>query len=392
MNDLAILLVIYLTLFLSGPVTSIIHEMGHALAFMAFTKPSRIDIFIGSYGDAKKQYRFKAGKLRFYIKRSFPFVKGIGLCRSFKPERNYVKDIIISLAGPVVTFITAIIFSLLAFTIHSGLLVTIVCCIFLGYSLLSLFTNLIPNEITVRGGTMVDNDGRHVLFTMQLKEARPDYVDALELLGKNEQEAAVIKLKKVLIAAPNNKKILRLLINTLLLSKNYEEALSYSTELGKVAKFTNHDLLTSGILLSFTNKKSEAINAYNEVLRTDKKNVIALNNIGFELIAKGEYHVAEHALLKAITVRPSFDGAYNNLGELYLTQSKLPDAKAHIDKCLELNGDNADAYKNLGRYYLMMKNPQLAGLNFEKAVELNNNIDISDFQKELRSLLGEEMV
>ena len=390
MNDVVILAVVYLAVFLSGPVTAIVHELGHAVAFLAFTKPERIDIYIGSYGGAGKYYQFQVGTIRFHIKQAFPFVKGIGLCRSSAHERKYINDIIISLAGPVVTLITAIIFSLLAFTLHSGVLVTIVCGIFLGYSLLSLLVNLIPNEIPLRGDEMIDNDGRRVLFALQLKKVRPAYLDALDLLDRKDPKAAVTKLQEVRAAVPANARVIRILISALLTAGNYEDGLVWSANLEKLAKLNNQDLLTRGVLHSFAKNSSEAINTYNEVLRRDRRNVLALNNIGFELIAKGEYPVAEHALLRAIEIKPGFDMAYCNLGELYITQGELEAGKARVDKCLALNSGNADAYKILGWYYQKLNDPKLAKLNFEKAVELNKDIDLGGFQAELKSPSKEE--
>ena len=391
MNDVVILAVIYLAVFLSGPVTAIVHEMGHAIAFLTLTKPQRIDIYIGSYGGTGKHYRFRAGKIRFHIKRAFPFVKGIGLCRSSSPERNYINAMIIALAGPVVTFITAIIFSLLALKLHSGVLVTIVCAIFLGYALLSLLINLIPNEIPLRGDEMIDNDGRHILFALQLKKTRPAYLDALEYLQKKHPEAAVTKLKEVLAAAPKNARVIRILISTLLTAGSYEEGLAWSANLEKLVKLTDKDILTRGILHSFAKNSSDAINTYNEVLRRDRKNVAALNNIGFELIKKGEYRVAEHALLRAIEIKPGFENAWCNLGGLYITQNKLEEGKARIDECLALNSSSANAYKNLGWYYLKTNNAKLAKFNFQKAVELDKDIDLSAFDPELRSSAKEEL-
>src|ERR1700712_5748785 len=109
MNDYIILIVIYAALFISSPLIAILHELGHALAYLVLTKPDRIDIYIGSYGNSRNAIQFNSGKLYFYLKRSFPFVKGIGLCHSYKPETNYKRDILILLAGPVFTFIIAFI-------------------------------------------------------------------------------------------------------------------------------------------------------------------------------------------------------------------------------------------------------------------------------------------
>src|SRR6185437_5517730 len=150
------------------------------------TKPDKIDIYIGSYVLEKNPIHFSAGKLDFYIKRSFPFVKGIGLCKSYKPEVNYLNYIIILLAGPVFTFLTASIFGIIAFNIDGHLLIKISCYIFLGFSILSLITNLIPREIDKTYGVNLDNDGKQILFATNIKNVRPDYVEALQFLENED--------------------------------------------------------------------------------------------------------------------------------------------------------------------------------------------------------------
>ena len=150
MNPYTLLVVIYAAVFLSSPLIAVFHEFGHALAYLIFTKPENIDIFIGSYGDEKNALQFRIYKLNFFIKKSFPFVKGIGLCHSSKPESDYRKFIVILLAGPVFTLIAAAIIAIVAFTSHVYLLILIFCYIFLGFSLLSIIANLVPRSLNTK--------------------------------------------------------------------------------------------------------------------------------------------------------------------------------------------------------------------------------------------------
>jgi Flp pilus assembly protein TadD len=391
MNDWIILIVIYTTLFISSPLIAVLHELGHAFAYLILTKPDRIDIYIGSYGVSKKSMQFNTGKLYFYVKRSFPFVKGIGLCHSYKPETNYKNDIVILLAGPVFTFLIACIPGIIVFNSSAQLLVQIACYIFLGISLLSLIGNLIPRAIDKTYGVNLDNDGKQIFFALKVKKALPDYVDAIQYLHKEEYEPALEKLKNVLEAAPNNQKILRLLITTAITVKKYDEADLYIAKLESKFELSTTDILNKGCLQSLTNKHDEAICTYTRVLKKDRHNVLALNNIGCELIEKGDHVFAQKAFEKAIKLNPKFDHLYGNFGYLKILQDDLEDGKFLVDKCLTLNDENSDAYKALGIYYLKLKDVKLANENFDKAKKLNNDIDFGVFANELKQLTEQDI-
>ena len=391
MNDWAILIVIYATLFISSPLIAILHELGHAFAYLSLTKPDRIDIYIGSYGNKKNAISFNIGKIYFYVKRSFPFVKGIGLCHSYKPETNYKNDIVILLAGPVFTFLIACIPGIIVFSIHVNLLIQIACYIFLGLSALSLITNLVPREIDKSYDVNLANDGKQILFALKVKKVLPDYIEALQYLDKEDYVSATEKLKKVLIIAPNSAKVLRLIIATSLFAKQYDDAGLYIDKLESNFELSTDDLINKGCLMSFTKRHKEAINTLTKALKKNRHNVIALNNIGYELIEIEDYIVAQKAFEKAIKLKPLFDAPYAGIGYLKVLQDELEDGKEFINKCIKMNPKNADAYKALGIYYLKLKDMNLAKENFNKAIELDNSIDLGTYAYELKQLTEQDI-
>ena len=391
MNDWTILIVIYGTLFISSPLIAILHELGHAFAYLSLTKPDRIDIYIGSYGNKKNAIQFNIGKLYFYIKRSFPFVKGIGLCHSYKPETNYKNDIIILLAGPVFTFLIACIPGIVVYNVHVDLVIQIACYIFLGLSALSLITNLVPREIDKSYDVNLANDGKQILFALEVKNALADYVEALQYLHKEEYELATNKLKNVLIVAPNSTKVLRLIIATSLAAKQYDAAALHIDKLESNIELTTDDLVNKGCLLSFTKNHKEAINTFTKALKKNRHNVIALNNIGYELIEIEDYIVAQKAFEKVIKLKPSFDAPYGGLGYLKVLQGDLDAGRQFIDLCLKINPKNADAYKALGIYYLKLKDINLANENFNKAIEFDSGIDLGIYADELKQLTEQDI-
>jgi len=398
MNDWAILFLVYAAVFISSPLISIFHELGHALAYLIFTKPDRIDIYIGSYGSDKKYLQFKAGKLHFYIKRLFPFVKGIGLCRSYKQEPNYLNHIVILLAGPVFTLFAAAVFAIPVLNPETNLYYKIVSYIFLSLSLLSLLVNLIPSDVNDSPFGLTNkkdglaNDGKQILFNLSIKRSRPSFIEALDFMENDEYELANEKLKDVLKVAPRSQKILRLIIQNSARAKKNDEALFYTGELESKFELSANDLFIKGYLHSLMSNHDEAITAYSKSIRKDKSNAMALNNIGSELIEKGAHEVAKRALERAIKLNPKFDLPYINLGFSKILLGDLETAKTLLDKSLELNPKGAEVYKVIGIYYLKLGDDRLALLNHDKAIELDPDIDFGAYADDLKTLLEQKQV
>jgi len=387
MNDWLIIAVVYFALFISSPLIALLHELGHAFAYLILTKPAEIDIYIGSYSRPTNGIQFKAGKINFYIKRSFPFVKGIGLCKSSKPEISYSNYIIILLAGSLFTFLSAVILGIVVYSANANVLVQIGCYIFLGLSVVSLMGNLIPREVDKFNNKLtLDSDGKQIAFVLNIKTALPDYIEARQYYFQGDFEKASIKLKDVLIAVPGQAKIVRMLLTASIQLKNYDDAAQCISLLEKNGELEVDDLVSKGCLQSFTHKHDEAIITYQQALKINKHHVIALNNIGYELIEKGAHQVAQRALEKAIKLSPKFDHPYGNLGYSKILQDDLDVGKRLIDKCLQLNANNAEAFRALGIYYLKKKDIDQANANFNKATEIDKDIDVSKYTNEIKLL------
>jgi len=390
MNDVVVLLVIYGTLFILSPLIVMLHELGHALAYLTLTKSSKIDIYIGSYGDATNNIVFKTGKLNFIIKRSFPFVKGIGLCASDKPETDYRKYIVILLAGAVFTFVSAGIVALIAFGTSANFLVQVACYIFLGLSFVSLLSNLIPRDIRYAKKNELNSDGSKLLLTLQIKNKLPDYVEAFEQIDKKNYAAATASLKSVMEASPKNRRLLAQFIPAALEARMFKEAELSISMLESIPPVTTDTLFYRGCLYSMTGQHDQAVETYSTIInKKDKNHILALTNIGYELVEKGAHQVAKRALDRAIKLNPTFPQPYANLAYSKIIQGELKEGKKLIDTCLELNEYIADAYKALGVYHLKLKDKVSAAANFEKAAALDDTIDLTIHLEEL-ALLGEQ--
>lgn len=85
---------------------------------------------------------------------------------------------------------------------------------------------------------------------------------------------------------------------------------------------------------------------------------------------QGNFDKAIQLLEKAIEINPSFGGAYNQLGLIYLSQRKADEALAEFQKAIRANPFNANAHINLG-YALISKGRYQEALDeSKKAVKL----------------------
>ena len=385
MTDLNTILLIYFVVYISIPIIIIVHELGHALAYLWLTKPNQIDIYIGSYTKSPTDFTFKFGKIHFYVKRSLAFIKFVGLCNSHKLEENYKKHIVILLAGSVLTLFFAALVMLIILFFHAHQYLIISGYIFLGASFISLLFNLIPLKIYSFGSLLknsidYDTDGIQILFNLKIKNARPLYVEAINLIQNDDFEKANEKIKELIRLVPPIQKIYRLFINLFIQKKQFEAGEYYLIEMEKQFELTANDLTQKGYFLSVAKKHDEAIEAYTLALKKHKNHIYALNNIGYELIEKGAHQVAARALEKAIKKQPTFSYPYSNLGYSKILQGSLEDGKVYIDKSLLLDKHNATAYKYMGIYYIKKEDTEMAKISFAKAKELDADIELDEHE------------
>lgn len=96
-------------------------------------------------------------------------------------------------------------------------------------------------------------------------------------------------------------------------------------------------------------KYAQAIAQYQKALQLTPDNAQVLANLGAAYIDAGDpkqYSLAEQSLQRSIAVAPSY-GAYANLGDLYLQESRFQESAASSEKALSLNDKNYDVWNNL---------------------------------------------
>jgi predicted Zn-dependent protease len=384
---LAILLGLIIMGYLTSPFIVILHELGHALAYLIFTKPERIDVYIGSYGEEQKAFKVKLGKLQFYIRKSFPFAKMIGLCKSSKLETNPYKDICILLAGPVFTLLSASVFFFVAVNLDIHGAIKFYCFGLVICSFISLINNLRPSTIKSARFGEIDNDGKQILFAWTMRKAFTQYYEAVAYISKEEFKEAADILNAVSKQVKLNEKLLRICTDLSFYNKSFESFIYYTNQLKKIAILNSTDYVHRGYAYSMEAASEPAILEYQLALKLDNKNQYALNNLAYEYIRTEQFEKAKNLLNKCIKLYPNFSNPYSNLGYLHTLLDELDVAKEYLDKGIALEPNEPYQYLHLGVYHLKREEPELAITALLKCRDLDSTIQVQNYLDEADDML-----
>lgn len=122
-----------------------------------------------------------------------------------------------------------------------------------------------------------------------------------------------------------------------------------------------------GIVLDRLGRFKEADEAFLQGLRVSPKQTHLRNNLAFSYIMQARWTEAETALKECIAQQPTFARAHVNLGLVLAQQNRFDEALAQFSKALP----RADAYYNLGLMYQSKRKLPEAANAFKTALELN---------------------
>jgi tetratricopeptide (TPR) repeat protein len=386
MPVLVTLLLIVFAVYLSGIITALIHELGHAVAYLVLASPSQVDIFIGSYGDRQKSFNFRIGKLRIFIKRMFPFVRPIGCCYCNLKMPSAYRNIAMLVAGSAFTCFFAMICTCLVFQFDLHGALKFLCVVFIIYSLVSLYYNLMPFAQKDNTSYDTDSDGILLMKTFKLRRVYPSYSNALTSVYNGNYQVAFEGLKKALLVLPENDTLLALAATCTLHLRDFENASAYFDSVALQRPLSSFELLSRGTARSYLKERDAAIADYRCALIGQPDHIIALNNLSYELIETGKYDEAESLLRHAYSLESDYSYTNANSGYLQLKRGEFKLAFDYITKSIELAPSDVYHHIFLAKYYIHLKEVSKAEKILQKCYELDPTIDLSEEVDELQLL------
>ena len=103
-----------------------------------------------------------------------------------------------------------------------------------------------------------------------------------------------------------------------------------------------------GNVLKDQGKLEEAIEAYKKALSLKPDYAEAHNNMGNVHMDQGKLEKSTEAYIRAVSLKPDYAEAYNNMGVVLMDQGKLEEAIEAYKKALSLKPDYAGACNNMG--------------------------------------------
>jgi len=125
-----------------------------------------------------------------------------------------------------------------------------------------------------------------------------------------------------------------------------------------------------GIQNSQKMEYSEAIDAFQHVIKLNPKHTEAYYNLGNAYFKLHRYEEALQAYKKAAEIKPSYVDAQISIGIVASMLSMYDEALAALKKAVKIKPNHAEAQYNLGNIYSEIGNHELAMKSYEKAVEL----------------------
>lgn len=125
------------------PFLVLLHELGHALPALVFTR-SKVDVYLGSHGDSANSWRMRVGLLEIYLTKRHVFWAG-GLCVPSRPEdMSQAQQVVMLLGGVTMSLVVAVLgfVGALVFDLHGSIKLFLFLLSFM--AVVTLVTNLAP--------------------------------------------------------------------------------------------------------------------------------------------------------------------------------------------------------------------------------------------------------
>ena len=374
---LIILLFIGIAL-ISRSVTTFVHEMGHAIPSLFFTKEEVI-VCVGSYGDVSHSLEISIGRLRVFLKFNL-LAWNLGLC-SHQGVSGFWKSMIVIIGGPVASLILAVtLIYLIIFNNYSDTTI-IVLTFFILSSLWDFAVNIYPvnTPFYLFDGSEIYNDGNRFLNLIQQRNYPDSFYTAIEYSSNHEYEKAIATFKKLLEDGFDKREVNDQIIENLIKNGAYEEALRHFGSFKLSKKLKNRDYYTLGEIYYEMKKYEDAIKRLNKAIHNDYQNVQYLHKRGLCYSELGAHDLALKDFNAAIYYNPNYLPAYLSRGNSKLHLNDLEGGFTDIQAVLEFDDQIPEAYVFLGFYYSKKQEHGLAAKNFEKAKQLNSDYHGLDF-------------
>ncbi len=362
-------------LIVSHPITVLLHELGHAIPALIFTG-KKVTVYIGSYGETTKSFRFQIGLLEFWVRKTL-FWK-TGLCSPSSTDMSLLKKILFILGGPLASLTIAAVTSYYVFKYDMHGALKMIMAFFTLCSIYDFLSNIIPSNVphALPNGQATYNDGTKLRQLLGLNKFSKEYQIAADFYDKKEFIKAAPMLEQFLKKGYSIDDVYRLAYTSYIFMKDYHKAYELLKTFECTEQMNSDDYYNFGFVCSFLQLSKEKDKYMHKSLDLDPDNPHTHNFIGYELNKQNKFIEAMPYFDKAIAIQPEFAYAYNNRGHAKIELEKIDEGLAEINYSIQLDKENPYAYRNLGIYHLKLNQLEEAESLLLKAKELDENTEM----------------
>lgn len=268
--------------------TTLFHEMGHALPALFFTD-GNVNVYIGTYGDVSKGIQLNFGRLFVFFRINL-FDWKLGMC-SFEPERTTWKAILILLGGPLASLIISIPLLYIVVNYHLSDMTIFFISSFMMAAAIDFAVNMFPfsSPINMHDGAVSYSDGSQLLRLLARTFLPKEYLE-LENLYSDKKYIEVIDHAEVLITKkPDDIAIYYLAINACAAAKQFEDGLWFYEQLKNQQELQLVDYRQIAQFYLELDKNKEALQCLDYYLNHQKEDIEAYLERGQVLLQQKEY-------------------------------------------------------------------------------------------------------
>lgn len=380
--------ILFLLLFFGMIFYVFLHEMGHGICAVLFTKKP-VTLFLGSYGKTEKNFKTTIGLFTFYIEYNPLKWKG-GLCYSEKGNMNFYQSVIYLVAGSVFPILAGCIFLILS-KMYGNEYLYLFAIIFLSCSVLELLVNLWPSKkrILLNKGGYTHRDGYQIFTLFKYRKLHKEYMLAINYYNAKQYDKAIPYLKYLLEnGMDTEERIYTITISACLMHKDFDGAKQLIGTFSRQFNPSLTDLINFGYYYSQIEDHGKAMEYYHKSLM-QKETWMGYNNYGYSLNVLERYPEAIEYFDKAIKMAPKHAFPYNNRGLAKIKLGNSEDGLKDLEYSFSLDPENSYYYKSMGIYHFDRGEFEPALKMFETARQKDaTTYKIDDHIKETKLLLA----
>ena len=325
-------------------VTTLFHEMGHAIPALLFTK-KQVEVYIGSYGNIDNTSYFKFGRLEMYFKWNLLQWR-IGMCRHLEKINGTLKHFIVILGGPIASLFISIPLILNLKSLQTNELLFFLSLVFIASAIIDLVVNLIPTStaMSMHDGGAAYSDGYLLLTLFTRRLQKKEFFEFEKNFEDKKYELVIQQGKDYLYKNKKDRFVYDFMIQSFIKLNRNVEALEYYTHLKQIDKLDNEDYFQIGLLYNKTGKYDKALKFLNHSFHFNFSDPEVTNEMGYAHLELGNTNESLKLFSETISKSPGFAPAHINRARLLISLDEYEAADIDLHNASILNDKNPNLY------------------------------------------------